>query len=112
MKLLYLSVALCLVCGTAEAKPRRNYQSGQPMQNAVRAVTNTAQGVAEACARMGRLSHMGGNGSMMEGIGMGSTPEAALANCCYSRSGWPVVDQGVARGANGQYFACQRYVAR
>jgi hypothetical protein len=33
---------------------------------------------------------------------------AALAACCFSRNGWPVVDQGVAFG-HGRWFACRRY---
>ena len=37
------------------------------------------------------------------------TPEAALRNCCYSNSGMAVVDQGVAQGAGGQWYACKRY---
>ncbi|MEY3205055.1 MAG: hypothetical protein RLZZ21_1386 [Planctomycetota bacterium] len=59
--------------------------------------TSTAQGVAEACARSGQLRHMGGNVGMMEGIGMGSTPAAAIRNCCYFAGfaswtrAWPVV---------------------
>jgi len=91
----------------AHAKPRRQYQQHQPVQNAVRAMTNTAQGVAEACASMGRLQHLGGNGGMMEGIGMASTPEAAVKNCCYYGQ-ISIQDQGVAQGSNGMWFACIR----
>ena len=70
--------------------------------------TGTAQGVAEIQARLGRVGHFGGN-SGYEGCGSGPTPEAALRNCCYSNSGMAVVDQGVAQGAGGQWFACKRY---
>lgn len=69
---------------------------------------STAQGVAELMARSGSCRHFGGN-SGYEGVGMGSSPEAALGNCCYSRSGMRVTDQGVARGSNGRYYACKRY---
>lgn len=69
--------------------------------------TSTAQGVAEIQARLGRVGHHGGNRGY-EGCGSGPTPEAALANCCYSRNGWPVIDQGVAFG-HGRWFACRRY---
>lgn len=69
--------------------------------------TSTAQGVAEIQARQGRVGHHGGNRGY-EGCGSGPTPQAALANCCYSRNGWPVVDQGVAFG-HGRWFACLRY---
>jgi hypothetical protein len=67
----------------------------------------TAQGVAEMMARSRQCRHFGGN-SGYEGVGMGSTPEAALNNCCYSRSGMRVVDQGVAFGG-GRWWACKRY---
>lgn len=68
--------------------------------------TSTAQGVAEIQARNRRMAHHGGNSSY-EGVGMGSTPESALANCC--NKGGRVIDQGVARGADGNYYACKRY---
>jgi len=69
--------------------------------------TSTAQGVAEIQARQGRVGHHGGNAGF-EGCGSGPTPAAALANCCFSRNGWPVVDQGVAFG-HGRWWACRRY---
>ncbi len=69
--------------------------------------TSTAQGVAEIQARQGRVGHHGGNRGY-EGCGSGPTPQAALDNCCYSRNGWPVIDQGVAFG-HGRWFACRRY---
>lgn len=68
--------------------------------------TSSAQGVAEIQARTGRMGHPGGNSSY-EGVGMGMTPAAALANCC--TNGRPVVDQGVAQSADGRWFACKRY---
>ena len=105
------ALAVAVFAPDAHAWPRRR-SSGYSSSYAAApagADNSTAQGVAEACARMGRLSHMGGNGGMMEGIGMASTPQAALANCCYSNSGMAVVDQGTAQGANGQWFACKRY---
>lgn len=70
--------------------------------------TSTAQGVAELQASRGYMSHFGGNAGY-EGVGTGNTPEQALNNCCYSRNGWAVVDQGVARGRNGRWYACKRY---
>lgn len=70
--------------------------------------TGSAQGVADMMASRGVMQHFGGN-SGYEGVGMGNSPEEALNNCCYSRNGWAVVDQGVARGANGKYYACKRY---
>jgi hypothetical protein len=41
---------------------------------------------------------------------MGSTPEQALDNCCYSRdSRYVVRERAVARGANGRWYAVTRY---
>lgn len=111
MKRFLIALTVSTICfnwtGEAHARPRRQYQQGQPVQNAVRAVTNSAQGVAESLARMGRLQHLGGNGGMMEGIGMASTPEAAVRNCCYYGQ-IAIQDQGVAQGSNGMWYACIR----
>ena len=112
---LLLALALAaLLTSTAEAGPFRRRSSVTATctgpncfaGGAVAGDTSTAQGVAELQARRGRMGHLGGNSSY-EGVGMGSTPEAALANCC--NNGRPVIDQGVARGTNGMYFACKRY---
>jgi hypothetical protein len=109
MSRLLTAFAMCsILTGVAHAKPRRQYQQGQPVQNMVRAATNTAQGVAEACARMGRLQHLGGN-SGPEGLGMGSTPDAAYRNCCFANSGMPDADVGYAQGPSGQWYCCRRY---
>ncbi len=69
---------------------------------------STAQGVASLMARHRSCRHFGGNRGY-EGVGMGSTPEQALNNCCYSRSGMRVVDQGVVRGSDGRWYACKRF---
>jgi len=90
----------------ASARPRRRSNSGYSSAPAG-GDTSSAQGVAEACARMGRLAHMGGNGGMMEGIGMASTPESAIRNCCFYGQ-IQIMDQGVAQGANGMWYACIR----
>lgn len=99
---LALFVAPCLAYGQTCA-------NGQcrPIQ---KATTATAQGVANLLARSGRLFHPGGNPYSYEGVGMGSTPEQALGNCCYSRSGMKVADQGVAQDSRGRWYACKRYV--
>jgi len=108
MSRLLTAFTMCLILtGVAHAKPRRQYQQGQPVQNMVRAATNTATGVAQVCASRGVLSHIGGNGNLMEGIGMASTPEAAIRNCCYYGQ-IQIVDQGVAQGPNGMWYACIR----
>jgi len=68
---------------------------------------STAQGVSELMANSGLCQHFGGNSSF-EGVGMGSSPSAALNNCCRPRNGGSVVDQGVTY-RNGRYYACKRY---
>jgi hypothetical protein len=85
-------------CGTSSTTERS--------RTVVRGSTATAQGVAELQAAAGSMRHHGGNRGF-EGVGCGSTPEAALASCC--NNGRAVVDQGVARGADGRYYACKRY---
>jgi hypothetical protein len=62
-------------------------------------------------ARSRSCRHFGGNRGP-EGVGMGMSPEAALRNCCFSNSGMAVIDQGVARGPDGRYYACKRYGRR
>ena len=103
-------VAVAVFAPEAHAWPRRR-SSGYSSSYAAAPVggdTSTAQGVAEIQARTGRVGHHGGN-SGYEGCGSGPTPQAALANCCYSNSGMAVVDQGTAQGAGGQWYACKRY---
>jgi hypothetical protein len=70
--------------------------------------TATAQGVANIMASTGRVGHWGGN-TGYEGCGMGATPQAAYAICCYANSGMATVDVGYARGANGMWYCCRRY---
>jgi hypothetical protein len=115
MKRFLIALTVSTMCfnwtGEAHARPRRQYQQSQPIQNAVRAMANTAQGVAEACANRGVLAHMGGN-SGPEGLGMGSTPESAYRNCCFANSGMPDADVGYAQGANGMWYCCRRYGGR
>lgn len=69
----------------------------------------TAQDDAEQMARTGILRHCGRAGGRREGIGMGSTPEAALRNCCfYGR--YRIVEKGVAFSPTRRtWFACIRY---
>ena len=104
----FFVLALTLLCATPAIA--QQVRSGQRTTTYMSYVPNTAtaQGVAELQASRCAMGHCGGN-SGYEGVGMGSTPEAALNNCCYSRSGMRVVDQGVARGRNGMWYACRRY---
>lgn len=73
---------------------------------------DSAQCVANACAAMGRLAHIGGigkSGASHEGLGMGSSPEAAYRSCCYANSGMATVDVGYAQTRSGQWVCCRRY---
>lgn len=74
-----------------------------------RVIISSAQEDAEEMARTGVLRHCGRNGGRREGIGMGSTPDAALRNCCfYGR--YRIVERGVAYSpTRRQYFAVIRY---
>jgi hypothetical protein len=107
----YSIAAVCalFVSGVACADGPVVYSYASPSPQIVYSAPNnsTAQGVAEMCARSGSCRHFGGNRGY-EGVGMGGTPEQALNNCCYSRSGMAVVDQGVAH-RNGRWYACKRY---
>lgn len=71
--------------------------------------TGSAQGVAEMMATRGVVQHFGNPAGGYEGVASGFTPEHALNSCCYSNSGLTVVDQGVACGRNGKWYACKRY---
>lgn len=111
MKRFLIAVTVSTMCwswtGEAYAKPRRQYRQNQPVQNVGRAMVNTAQGVASTLARTGEFRHLGGNAGMKEGIGMASTPEAAIRNCCYYNQ-IQIQDQGVAQAPNGMWIACIR----
>ena len=121
----FLALIAVLFSSTAEAAPRwrrrPTYTTPSPVQSSQPATaytsltapvsgghTGSAQGVAEMMASRGVMGHFGGN-SGYEGVGMGSSPEDALGRCCYSNSGMAVVDQGVACGRNGKWYACKRY---
>lgn len=71
----------------------------------------TAQEAADASAR-GGLSHRGGNPSY-EGLGCASTPEGAFRSCCYARSTNLITyDVGIAKGRNGLWVCCRRYISK
>ncbi|NBT76021.1 hypothetical protein EBZ80_21285 [bacterium] len=113
-RLVLVVLALTMMAGNAQAGPfrRRVTHSYTPsatyQPSAYSHDTSTAQGVAERQAQNCVMGHHGGN-SGYEGVGMGSTPDEALGRCCYSRSGMTVVDQGVAQGRDGRWYACKRY---
>lgn len=73
-------------------------------------VNNSAQADAELMTRTGILRHCGRNGGRREGIGMGSTPESALRNCCFNNGRYRIVEQAVAFSpVRRMWFAVIRY---
>jgi len=74
-----------------------------------RVTISSAQQDADEMARTGILRHCGRNGGRREGIGTGSSPDAALRNCCfYGR--YRIVEKGVAYSpTRRQWFAVIRY---
>jgi hypothetical protein len=121
MTRILLAVAMVLVSASAHAGPWRRPvtkttssvctsgdcgTTSEKTRTVTRGHTATAQGVAELQAAQGSCSHHGGNAGY-EGVGVGSTPDAALRACC--SNGRPVVDQGVAQGRDGRWYACRRY---
>lgn len=111
--------ALVLVATAAEAGPFRRPVTRTAATacaggscSSVRTVTRGggAQAHAEAMASTGVMAHASTHGATYEGVGYGSTPQAALAACC--NNGGAVVEEGVAQGRDGRWFACRRYSLR
>lgn len=69
-----------------------------------------AQGHAEAMAASGSMVHAASHGATYEGVGVGGSPAAALASCC--NNGGQVLEEGVAQGRDGRWYACRRYSLR
>jgi hypothetical protein len=116
-----MCLLLVFAASVAEAAPRGRYRTYTPAAQPQKVYgytsssahshaghTGSAQGVADMMASRNYMGHFGGN-SGYEGVGMGSSPQQALNNCCYSNSGMAVVDQGVSQGSNGKWYACKRY---
>ena len=68
-----------------------------------------AQAHAEAMAASGSMVHAASHPGY-EGVGVGGSPQAALAACC--NNGGAVLEEGVARGRDGRWYACRRYSVR
>lgn len=68
----------------------------------------SCQGDACELARTGTLRHLGHNRGTYEGIGTGSTRDAAIRRCCYWGSRTPI-EIGVAQGRFGRWYAVVRY---
>ena len=69
---------------------------------------NSAQGVANLCARLQTMRHWGNPTGGVEGVGCAMSAASALANTCKPHNGSPR-DWGVAQGANGMFYACRRW---
>lgn len=69
-----------------------------------------AQAHAEAMASTGSMVHARSHGSTYEGVGTGGSPAAALRACC--NNGGAVIEEGVAQGRDGRWYACKRYSIR
>jgi hypothetical protein len=61
-------------------------------------------------AASGSMVHAASHGSTYEGVGVGGSPAAALASCC--NNGGAVLEEGVAQGRDGRWYACRRYSQR
>jgi hypothetical protein len=69
-----------------------------------------AQAHAESMAASGSMVHAASHGATYEGVGVGGSPAAALGACC--NNGGTVLEEGVARGRDGRWYACRRYSLR
>ena len=92
-----------VTCTTATCQPQA---AAKPVAKAA-GDTSSAAGVALLIVQSGRFRHFGGyNG--YEGIGMGATPAAAEAACCYRNRLIPR-ERGFAQQANGLWVCVCRY---
>jgi hypothetical protein len=120
MRRIVIAVALSLIATQAHAGPFRrsvtttrasSCTGGNCSSASSRTVTRGgAQSHAEAMAASGSMVHAASHGSTYEGVGVGSTPGAALASCC--NNGGAVLDEGTAQGRDGRWYACRRYSQR
>ena len=121
MRILFAMAALAVLSASAEAGPfRRSVTTtrastcvgGNCSSASTRTVTRGggAQGHAEAMAASGSMVHSASHGSTYEGVGVGGSPAAALASCC--NNGGAVLEEGVAQGRDGRWYACRRYSLR
>lgn len=102
--LLSVVLAVALVSSADAAGFRRRAQG-----TAVVAFSGSAQRFAEFLAARGSLVHASSHPGY-EGVGVGGSPQAALAAAC--NNGGAVLEEGVARGRDGRWYACRRYSIR
>lgn len=95
-------IALLLLCVVSAAKADTTIVTR-------RMIMSSAQEDAEIMASTGVLRHLGRNGGRREGIGMASTPDAAVRRCCYYGR-YRILEQGVAYSpVRRMWFAVIRY---
>ncbi len=120
MRIFIAIAAVVMLTGAAHAGPwrrsvtttRASTCSGTSCSTAAtRTVTRGgAQAHAEWMAASGSMVHAASHGATYEGVGVGGSPAAALASCC--NNGGAVLEEGVARGRDGRWYACRRYSLR
>lgn len=112
-------LALALVASAASAGPFRRKAAVVPATKTVSqtqtkttttvTTVTTAQDVAVYLANTGRVGHFFRGGYRFEGVGMASTAQGAINNCCKPHFGGSPREVGVAQGRNGMFYACCRY---
>jgi hypothetical protein len=121
MRIFIAIAAVVMLTGAAHAGPwRRSVTTtkastctgGSCSTASTRTVTRGggAQAHAEAMAASGSMVHAASHGATYEGVGVGGSPASALAACC--NNGGAVLEEGVARGRDGRWYACRRYSVR
>ena len=120
MRFLLAILAVAVLSGAAHAGPFRrsvtttrasSCTGGSCSTASSRTVTRGgAQAHAESMAASGSMVHAASHGATYEGVGVGGSPAAALASCC--NNGGAVLEEGVARGRDGRWYACRRYSLR
>jgi len=104
-------VALAAIDTQARDRRRPILRTVQATATATRGAVSIVAGSFGAMAKslqqasQGRMAHVGVlQAGTYEGVGFSSSsPEQALAACCYSNSGLRVIDQAVVPGPGGWY---------
>lgn len=125
MRILFAMAVIMMFAGSAHAGPfwrrsanttRTTNRSTTGTDTNVSTVTQRtvtgggAQGHAESMAASCSMVHAASHGSTYEGVGVGGSPDAALASCC--NNGGAVLEEGIAQGRDGRWYACRRYSQR
>ena len=115
MRFFMAIVAVAVLSGAAHAGPFRrsvtttratSCTGGQCSSASTRTVSRGgAQGHAEAMASSGSLVHAASHGNTYEGVGVGSTPAAALGACCNNGGAICEIRASTAEKARDIWFA-------